>query len=171
MSELTNIKTGMLKVLIANVVNLIIGLLSSFILPKFLSINSYAEIKTFQLYVSYIGLLHFGYVDALYLLYGGQEINKIDKDSLKENLSTFQVFQVIVTIISIGIGVVLKNNLMLAFSISIIPSNMLSFYQCIYQASGEFALYGKIINSTTVSYFILNMILIFFCIKTIHIYI
>lgn len=162
MSELTNIKTGMLKVLIANVVNLIIGLLSSFILPKFLSINSYAEIKTFQLYVSYIGLLHFGYVDALYLLYGGQEINKIDKDSLKENLSTFQVFQVIVTIISIGIGVVLKNNLMLAFSISIIPSNMLSFYQCIYQASGEFALYGKIINSTTVSYFILNMILIFF---------
>lgn len=106
MSELTNIKTGMLKVLIANVVNLIIGLLSSFILPKFLSINSYAEIKTFQLYVSYIGLLHFGYVDALYLLYGGQEINKIDKDSLKENLSTFQVFQVIVTIISIGIGVV-----------------------------------------------------------------
>ena len=79
MSELTNIKTGMLKVLIANVVNLIIGLLSSFILPKFLSINSYAEIKTFQLYVSYIGLLHFGYVDALYLLYGGQEINKIDK--------------------------------------------------------------------------------------------
>lgn len=67
MSELTNIKTGMLKVLIANVVNLIIGLLSSFILPKFLSINSYAEIKTFQLYVSYIGLLHFGYVDALVL--------------------------------------------------------------------------------------------------------
>ena len=50
MSELTNIKTGMLKVLIANVVNLIIGLLSSFILPKFLSINSYAEIKTFELY-------------------------------------------------------------------------------------------------------------------------
>ena len=85
MSELHNIKSGMFKILIANVINLIIGLLSSFILPKFLTVNSYATLKTYQLYISYIGILHFGYVDSLYLMYGGQELKKISKDSLREN--------------------------------------------------------------------------------------
>lgn len=161
MSELHNIKSGMFKILIANVINLIIGLLSSFILPKFLTVNSYATLKTYQLYISYIGILHFGYVDSLYLMYGGQELKKISKDSLRENLSTFQAFQVGVMGISILLGILLKNSLILAFSISIFPSNMLSFYQCIYQASGEFSLYGRIINSTTLSYFLLNMFFIF----------
>lgn len=161
MSELHNIKSGMIRVLIANIINLIIGLLSSFVLPKFLTVNSYATLKTYQLYISYIGILHFGYVDSLYLLYGGQELKKISKDSLRENLSTFQAFQVGVMGISILIGIFLKNSLILAFSLSILPSNMLSFYQCIYQASGEFSLYGRIINSTTLSYFLLNMLFIF----------
>lgn len=165
-----NIKNGITKVLIANVINLIIGLLSSFILPKYLSVNTYADIKTYQLYISYIGLLHFGYVDSLYLLYGGKKLDDINLKSLKENLSTFQIFELLVTFICIIISVFFENNLLLFFSLSIIPANMLSFYQCIYQAVGEFSLYGKIINSTTISYFVLNMILIFILKKDVSLY-
>lgn len=161
MAESHDIKSGMFKVLIANVINLIIGLLSSFILPKYLTVNSYATFKTYQLYISYIGLLHFGYVDSLYLLYGGEDLSKISKTSLKENLATYQVFQIVVMAVSLLLGFLLKNSLILVFSFSIVPSNMLSFYQCLYQASGEFSLYAKIINSTTVSYFLLNMFFIF----------
>ena len=42
-------------------------------LPKYLSIETYAGLKTFLLYTSYVGILHFGYVDGIYIRYGGKE--------------------------------------------------------------------------------------------------
>ena len=62
-----SLKKGMIKVLMANVLTLMFSLLTNFILPKFLSVESYSEIKTFQLYITYIGVLHFGYEDGMYL--------------------------------------------------------------------------------------------------------
>ena len=54
----------------ANVISLLFNLLTSFLLPKYLSVDGYAAIKTFQLYVVYVGLLHLGYADGMYLKYG-----------------------------------------------------------------------------------------------------
>lgn len=39
-----------------NVINLIISLINGFILPKFLSIETYAATRTYYLYVSYTGI-------------------------------------------------------------------------------------------------------------------
>lgn len=72
-----SLKRGMLSVLIANIINLCFSLLSSFMLPKWLSVDTYALVKTFQLYASYAGLLHFGYVDGIYLKYGGKDIDTV----------------------------------------------------------------------------------------------
>ena len=58
-----SLKKGMLYVLIANVINLFFNLITNFVLPKELSVENYAMIKTFQLYVSYAGLFHIGFVD------------------------------------------------------------------------------------------------------------
>lgn len=69
---------GILQVILANVVNLIISVGNGFLLPKFLSVESYAALKTFLLYTSYIGVLHFGYVDGIYMKYGGREISAIN---------------------------------------------------------------------------------------------
>lgn len=67
-----NYEKGILIVLCANLINMFISLVTNFILPRYLSIEAYATIKTFQLYVSYIGLFHLGYSDGLYLRYGGE---------------------------------------------------------------------------------------------------
>lgn len=65
---------GLMYVLIANFINLGFNLITNFVLPKELSVESYATIKTFQLYVSYAGLFHFGFVDGMYLKYGGKTL-------------------------------------------------------------------------------------------------
>ena len=62
-----SLKKGMLNVFIANIINLIISLFTGFVLPKLLSVESYANIKLFQLYITYIGILHFGVADGMYL--------------------------------------------------------------------------------------------------------
>ena len=73
---------GIVAVLIANLVNVAFSLATNFLLPKYLSIESYAGIKEFQLYVSYVGLFHLGFVDGIYLKYGGKTLGKdVDKES------------------------------------------------------------------------------------------
>lgn len=58
-------KKGMLQILIANIFNLILGIILSFVLPKFLSVDSYALYKVYALYITYAGFFHFGYADGM----------------------------------------------------------------------------------------------------------
>ena len=156
-----SLRKGILSVLIANIINLGFNLLANFLLPMYLSVDTYAQLKTFQLYAMYAGLLHLGYVDGLYLKYGGKCIDEINKNELEDNLSTLRIFQAIITAGAIAFGIVLKNPILTAFGLSILPANMMSCFKNMYQAVGEFSLYSRIINGTTISYFILNMSFIF----------
>ena len=63
------LKKGILVIFKANIISLLFNLLTSFLLPKYLTVDSYAAIKTFQLYVTYVGLFHLGYADGMYLKY------------------------------------------------------------------------------------------------------
>lgn len=88
----TSLKKGLFYVLLANIINLGFNLITNFVLPKKLSVDSYAIIKTFQLYVSYVGLFHFGFVDGMYLKYGGKSVREISHKDLQTNLSRKIVF-------------------------------------------------------------------------------
>lgn len=156
-----SMKRGILAVLIANIINLCFSLLSGFLLPKWLSIDTYADVKTFQLYAAYAGIFHLGYVDGIYLNYGGKSLPEIGESNIDRSLYTMRIFQLVVTVIGICIGIILKNPIIIAFGLSILPANMVAYYKNIYQAVGEFGVYSRVLNGTTISYFVLNMILIF----------
>ena len=143
-----SLKLGMIKVLMANVLTLVFSLLTNFILPKYLSVESYSEIKTFQLYITYIGILHFGYEDGMYLKYGGKRNDEISGDDLQTNLYTLRIFQIVVTAITVVIAIFLKDAVFLAFSLAILPVNLVAYFKLLFQAIGEFGKYGRIINIT-----------------------
>ena len=155
-----NLKKGVIYVFIANVINLIISLFSGFVLPKFLSIESYADIKLFQLYITYIGILHLGFADGIYLKYGGKTKEDISKTEILAEFKTFKVFQIIVSIIAIVISLVLKNYILLCCSIVILPINVGSYLRNLYESIGEFKKYSRINNISTILIFIINVILL-----------
>lgn len=55
-------KKGITIVFVANIINMFFSVITSFILPKYLSIESYGYYKVFQLYVNYLGIAHLGYI-------------------------------------------------------------------------------------------------------------
>ena len=155
------LQKGIVAVLIANLVNVAFSLATNFLLPKYLSIESYAGIKEFQLYVSYVGLFHLGFVDGIYLKYGGKTLGKdVDKE-FSTDLSTMCIFQTVTTIAILIVAIILRNRILAFFAISILPQNMSNYFKFLYQATGEFDLYGKAMNLTTISTFALNMVLLF----------
>lgn len=158
---MTSIKKGIVYVFIANLINLIISLFTGFVLPKMLSIETYASIKLFQLYVTYIGIVHLGFADGMYLYHGGKSIDTINKKEIADELLTFKMFQVLMCIVCLIISIILKNNMLIFCSLLIVPINVASFIRELYQAIGEFKRYSKFTNINTLFIFIINLILIF----------
>lgn len=153
-------KKGFFYVFIANLINLVISLFTGFVLPKFLSITSYSTIKLFQLYIGYIGILHLGYSDSIYLKYGGKTADNIDKKEVCNEFFTFKRFQFLVTIICIVVSVILKNKILLFCSLVILPINISNYIKNFYQAIGEFKQYSRFTNIITILTFIVNLFLL-----------
>ena len=61
------LKKGLIYVFLANLFSLFCSLITGFVLPKFLNVDTYGNIKLFQLYVTYSSLLNLGYAEGMYL--------------------------------------------------------------------------------------------------------
>jgi len=155
------LKKDLFKVFSSNFINLVIGIITGFLVPAFLSLDQYAFLKTFTLYIGYVGIIHFGFIDGIYLKYGGKFENEIDNQKLKGEHKFLIVFQLIVTIFTCIMGFVLDDKILIAFSICILPMNMQTFFKFIYQALGEFDIYSKIMVLTPILLLFVNLFNIF----------
>lgn len=156
-----NLKRGIALVFIANAINLIINLVNGFVLPKYLSVESYADIKTYHLYANYIGVLVLGYSDGLYLAYGGKMISDVGSKGINVCRSNLLLFQGIITVIGIAVGILTGNYILLVTATSILPVNLVATYKSIFQATGEFKIYSRILNYTSILNFVGAMVLLF----------
>ena len=156
-----SIKTNVTRVFSANFFTMISGILIGFIIPMVLTLDSYAYVKTYTLYIGYIGFLHLGFIDGMYMKYGGKEINEIDKSIFKGEHNIFMLLQYIFTFIFIIFAIVSKDIIIFLLAISIIPINAGTFYKLFYQSVGEFKKYTKISYIYTLSYLSLNLIFVF----------
>lgn len=153
-------KKGIVHLLIANMLYLLISILNSFLLPKYLSVDTYAVIKTYTLYIGYAGFLSLGYADGMYLRYGGGEIERIDKDELSSNFKSYLILEVVVSAICLGISAIIKDFVFMTFALGSLCVNVIGYYKNLYQAVGEYKLYGKALNYQTILMFALNIVLI-----------
>ena len=143
------LKKGIIYVFIANIINLLISLITGFVLPKIQSIETYANIKLFQLYITYIGVVSFGFADGMYLRLGGKDIDNVNKREVLEEFKTFKLFQLIVSIIAIIISICIKNEILLLCSIVILPINIANYLKQVQQAIGQFKRYSRFTNINT----------------------
>lgn len=156
-----DLKKDLMKVFGSNIVTLAAGIVSGLVIPSFLSLDQYAYFKTFTLYLSYVGILHLGLADGLFIKYGGSYEDEVDKSLLKGEHHFFLVFQFVVSIVIIMVSLFIKDKILLVFSLSIIPFNLLTFYKFFYQAIGKFNIYSKILIFPPVVMLFANLVVIF----------
>ena len=156
-----NLKKGIVLIFAANAINLMIGLVNGFVLPKYLSVETYADIKTYQLYVNYIAILAFGYSDGLYLVYGGKRMSDIGSKGINICRTNLILFQALITFIVVAFACFTRNTVLLITAASVIPVNIVATYKNIFQATGEFKTYSRILNYTSILTFLGSMFLLF----------
>ena len=64
---------------ISNIVSFLISAIVTFAVPKQLGVESYSFFQLYLFYVNYTGFLHFGWADGIFLRYGGEYYDKLDK--------------------------------------------------------------------------------------------
>ncbi len=63
----------------SNLLSLVISTLVVLIIPKLIGVEEYGYWQLYIFYTSYIGFLHFGWNDGIYLRYGGKAYDSLDK--------------------------------------------------------------------------------------------
>ena len=66
-------------VIASNLLTVLVSSLVVLLLPKIMGAKEYGYWQLYIFYLSYVGFIHLGWVDGIYLRYGGLEYQRLDK--------------------------------------------------------------------------------------------
>lgn len=81
----------------ANFATLGISILLNLFVPKLLGITEYSYWQLYVFYSSYVGFLHFGWVDGIYLKIGGEDYEQLDKRLLGTQFWYLMFFELLLS--------------------------------------------------------------------------
>ncbi|MGC3850734.1 lipopolysaccharide biosynthesis protein [Limosilactobacillus reuteri] len=138
----TSFLSGILQAVFSNGFSTISQIFLILIVPRFITPTSYSYWQLYIFYISYVGILHFGWIDGMYLQLGGEKLENIKGDKLGNELCWFMIFQMIVSILFVFGTLLGKFNLpntyvLIQTGIIIFVSNVRSFYFFLFQATNH----------------------------------
>jgi len=79
-SRFINILRSFSYALSSNLISLLVSILVIIIVPKLIGVEEYGYWQLYLFYASYVGFMHFGWNDGIYLRYGGEVYGKLNKE-------------------------------------------------------------------------------------------
>lgn len=151
----SKIKRNLVVSVAAQVVSICVSMLISLIVPKFISELEYSYWQSYVLYVSYVGVLHFGLLDGIVLRYSEYDYEQLDKPRLRSQftimLTMISIFSLIVSVCSIGFN---GNNrfVCLFVAIGIITKNIYTYSSYTFQITNRISKYATLVVSMRAVY-------------------
>lgn len=95
----------------ANLISLLISGFMVMFVPKLLSVNDYGLWQLFLFYYSYLGFLHFGWEDGIYLRYAGKKFDELNKKTFAGQFYCIIFLQVMLAVAISSFGKSFVENL------------------------------------------------------------
>ena len=130
-------------VLFSNIISVLAGILVGFLIPKIMGVSEHGYYRTFTLYSSYIGLLHFGFIDGIYLKFAGKKYEDLDKEKFKAYTKFLLLMEFCVTVFILGISMFfLKTEyflIVMFVGLNVLATNITTYYEFISQITMRFS--------------------------------
>lgn len=164
---------GFMQVLLSNGVLILMGVISSFIIPGSITPTEFGYWQTYLLYDAYVGLALFGYCDGIYLRYGGQNYDSLPKDLFSSLLAVMLLYLVgaallLILIISNYDTGTKDRYIFYAVAVSMVLRCTISFFVLINQATARFKVYS--IGNTVEKVFFVCAIVVIVCFGELSMY-
>lgn len=154
----------------SNLISMLISTLVVLVVPRIIGVEDYGFWQLYLFYSSYMGFLHFGWNDGIYLRYGGEEYEDLDKPLFFSQFYSLFLLQVVFALILVFVSFNFINDVdrlfilqMLAIEIIVVNTrHMLAF---ILQATNRIKDYAKVTIFDRIFYASLLLILLLFGVK------
>lgn len=150
----------------AQLISLIVSLLLSLVVPKFLGVKDFAYWQLFIFYTNYVNIAQFGLIDGIYLRLGGKKYKDLDFSILKSQYIVFSIIQILICffISALSVFIVKDASKILVFigvGIYLFIYNSSRFFGFIFQAVNETKLFSITSMIDRIIVLLLGVILIF----------
>jgi O-antigen/teichoic acid export membrane protein len=95
-SKVINFIKNFSYTLISNLISLVASILVVLIIPKLIGVEEYGYWQLYLFYSTYVGFMHFGWNDGIYLRYGGKQYKDLDKELFFSQFYMLVIVQVII---------------------------------------------------------------------------
>ncbi|MBQ2840383.1 MAG: hypothetical protein IJE70_03460 [Oscillospiraceae bacterium] len=113
-----------------------------FVLPMLLSVDDYGYYKLYTLYFSYSGLLHFGFIDGILLVFAGKDYEELDRQAFRLYSRFFIYLEVLlgfaVSLFALFVLDGVYKIIGIFIAINMFCNNVTMYYQYISQAVRRF---------------------------------
>lgn len=82
----------------SNLLSFLISTLVVLVVPKLIGVEAYGYWQLYVFYILYVGFLHFGWCDGIYLRYGGDDYDKLDKSLFNSQFYSLLLSQIILAV-------------------------------------------------------------------------
>jgi O-antigen/teichoic acid export membrane protein len=143
----------------ANILSLLAGVLTGLIAPKLLGVEEFAYWQIFLLYVNYVGLLHFGFNDGVYLRYGHYDYHELPKERFRSYFTFLFLFQgAIAAVLTLIIFAFSKDTvrawIFLYVFINMVLINLTTYFAFINQITKRFSVYARLLTASKLIYIV-----------------
>lgn len=146
--------------IIANISSLLISTLIVLIMPRLIGIKDYGYWQLYLFYASYVGFLHFGWNDGIYLRFGGEDYNNLNKGLFFSQFWMLAILQLIIASIIIVFSLIFVHEvekqlilIMVAFCMILMDVRGMPLY--ILQVTNRIKEYAQVIIIGRIIYFCL----------------
>lgn len=150
--------------ILSNFISLAISTLVVLIIPKFIGVKSYGYWQLYIFYTTYVGVLHFGWLDGIYLRFGGARYSELDKKLFFSQFIELMLMQFIVAGTIIGysffVGDSNRSYILIMTAIATILINLRQFCLYVLQDTGRIQEYAIISIIGRLFYFLLVILLL-----------
>lgn len=146
-------------VIISNGVKLLSSILTVFFIPLIFSQQDYGFYKLFLLYISYVGIFHFGFLDGIYLHFAGSDYEELNKENFSMFTKFLFFFQLLIAFLVIALSFFMSKDrqlIVLLVGVNLLVLNLTTYYQYISQVTQRF----KEFAVRNIIYTIMNVALI-----------
>lgn len=142
---------------------MLVSIVIVLIIPKVIGVHEYGLWQLFTFYAGYVGILHLGWADGLFLRRGGQKINDINVSSLSTETILFILFNFLVGFCVEIYGLFFATNytfIITALGFTILIVNIRTWITMILQSIGNFKGYAINLSFQSLIYIILIIAII-----------
>lgn len=159
-----DIRKNIIRSLFAQLISLGVGFILNFITPKFINEYSYAYWQTYILYASYVGVLHFGLLDGIFLRYSQYDYDQLDKPLLRSQFKSLLFITGFFSLLVFAYSVVFSTGdnatIFILVALAIIVKNIFSYTSFTFQITNRIAKYSILVITERLLYGLLVLVLL-----------